>query len=148
MSDWDNIPSLNLEMDTDYDSRVKGKEGRRSTRIDTSALKHILAQGMTLIPIRVATVKQGVFDGVIVDLSETGVRFTSSKSLTKDEKIKVGFKIDERTIISKAIIRWVCSSEKDCTVGIEFQGLSPADQDFLRTLTTASLFNKTGAFRV
>ena len=71
---WDDIPSINLEMDTDYESRVKEKEGRRHARVNTQALQNILPQGTTSIPIRIATVKHGVFDGVISDLSQSGVR--------------------------------------------------------------------------
>ncbi len=146
---WDDIPSLKLEMDDDYDSRMDSKEGRGCARVDSGALKSIIsAQGVTRFPIRIATAKKGVFDGVIEDLSETGVRLIAPKVLAKNEMTKVGFKMDDRTIISKAIVRWVSPREEGCTAGLEFQAISAADQEFIRTLTTASLFNKTGAFRV
>ena len=145
---WDDIPSLNLEMDTDYESRVTGKEGRRHARVNSNALKKIISTSGTSIPIRIATASQGVFDGVIADLSQSGVRLTSPKSLIKGEKVKVGFKIDDRTIISKAIIRWICASEMYITAGVEFRGLSTSDEEFLGALATASMFNKTGIFRL
>ena len=145
---WGDIPSLNLEMDTDYETRVKGKEGRRHARVNSNALKDIVSTSVNAIPIRIATASQGVFDGVISDLSQSGVRLTSPKSLSKGEKVKVGFKVDNRTIISKAIIRWTCTSEMYITAGLEFRGLSSSDEEFLGALAAASLFNKTGVFRL
>ena len=145
---WEDIPSLDLEMDTDYESRVKEKEGRRHSRVDSGALQKILSLDSTSIPIKIASARQGVFYGVIVDLSQSGIKLTSPKTLLKEEKIKIGFKIGERTVIAKAVIRWTCSNEMYTTAGLEFQDLPTGDAEFLNSLATASMLNKTGAFRV
>ncbi|MBU0479690.1 MAG: PilZ domain-containing protein [Proteobacteria bacterium] len=145
---WDDIPSLSLEMDDEYNNRLQAREGRRHARVDTNALKNILTTPVNVIPIRIATALHGVFDGVIADLSQSGVRLSASEKLSKDEKARVGFKINDRTIIAKAIIRWTCQNDMYCTAGLEFEGLSSSDEEFLGALATAGMFNKTGAFKV
>ncbi|MBU0479689.1 MAG: PilZ domain-containing protein [Proteobacteria bacterium] len=145
---WDDIPSLKLEMDDEYDQRLQGKDRRRHARVDINSLKGVLTWNINSIPIRIATAGHGVFDATVVDLSQSGVRVFSPKKLNTGERVRVGFKINDRTIIAMAVSIWTRQNETHCTAGLEFQGLSASDSEFLGALATASMFNKTGAFRI
>lgn len=141
---WDNIPSLNLTLDTDYDNRLKSKEGRRHERTDAAALKNLLPGNLTRLPIRVGTVAKGVFDGLILDLSQSGVRIRIPKALNKGEQVKVGFILNQRTIMAKASTRWVSVKETFCDAGLQFEDLPPADAELIAQLTSASMLSRVG----
>jgi hypothetical protein len=141
---WDNIPSLNLEMDNDYDDRLKSKEGRRHDRTDALALKKLLPGNLTRLPVRVGTVAKGVFDGLILDLSASGMRIRIPKALNKGEQIKVGFILNQRTIMAKATTRWVSIKENFCDVGLQFENLPAADGELIAQLTAASMLSQVG----
>lgn len=141
---WDNIPSLNLEMDNDYEDRLKSKEGRRHERTDAALLKKILPGNLARLPVRVGTVGKGVFDGLILDLSESGMRIRIPKALNKGELVKVGFIINQRTIMAKATTRWVSIKQTFCDVGLQFENLPPADGELISQLTSASMLSQVG----
>lgn len=141
---WDNIPSLNLEMDNDYEDRIKSKEGRRHGRTEAAILKKILPDNPTRLPVRVGTVGKGVFDGLILDLSASGMRIRIPKALNKGELVKVGFIINQRTIMAKATTRWVNIKQTFCDVGLQFENLPPADSELLSQLTSASMLSQVG----
>ncbi|MEN8136003.1 MAG: PilZ domain-containing protein [Thermodesulfobacteriota bacterium] len=142
--EWDKIPSLNLEMDDAYADRLKEKDGRRHRRTDIAGLKSVLKGDVSSIPIRIATAADGVFDGIILDISESGCRVAVRKKLKKDELAKLGFTINERAVITKAIARWISDEDYGCSAGLEFQGISGDLKEFLGTISSASLFNKVG----
>jgi len=144
---WDEIPSLDLEMDEEYAERVKAKEGRRHHRTDISTLKTVLHGEISSLPIRIATASHGVFDSLILDLSESGCRVASPKKLNEGELTKVGFIINQRTVVSKAIARWITPKEYGCSAGLEFQGISKDLEEFLGTISSASLFSKVGSIK-
>jgi hypothetical protein len=141
---WDGIPSLDLKMDDEYADRVKAKECRRHHRSDMSALSTVLHGDVLSLPIRIATAADGVFEGLILDLSESGCRVALPKKLKEGEPAKVGFIINERNVITKAIVRWVTVEEFGCTAGLEFQGIAGDFKDFLSTISSASLFSNVG----
>lgn len=141
---WEDIPSLSLELDTDYADRIKSKEGRRHERTDAAALKGILPGNLTRLPIRVGTVAKGVFDGLILDLSSSGVRIRIPKALNKGEQVKVGFIMNHRTFMAKATTRWVNVKERFCDVGLQFEDLPQADIELISQLTSASLLSRVG----
>lgn len=144
---WGKIPSLDLEMDNEYDDKVKSKEGRRHHRTDIKTLKDVLHGEISSLPIRVATAGKGVFDGMILDLSESGCRIAVPKKLSKGELTKVGFIVNERTVVSKAITRWVEPKDYGCSAGLEFHGMPSELKEFLGTLSSASLFSKIGTIK-
>lgn len=141
---WDKIPSLNLEMDNDYEDRLKSKEGRRHDRTDATALKKLLPGNLTRLPVRVGTVAKGVFDGLILDLSKSGMRIRIPKALNKGEQIKVGFILNQRTIMAKATTRWVSIKQNFCDVGLQFENLPEADGELIAHLTAASMLSQVG----
>jgi hypothetical protein len=141
---WDQIPSLDLEMDGDYAKKLKAKEGRRHHRSDFSSLKTVFNNEVPSLPIKIATTANGVFEGFILDLSESGCKLVATEKLEKGEPAKVGFVINQRTVVAKAIVRWVSPRGSGCTAGLEFRGVSDEIKEFLGTLISASLFNKIG----
>ncbi len=141
---WDNIPSLNLEMDNDYDDRIKSKEGRRHERTDVTELQKILPGNLTRLPVRVGTAGKGVFDGLILDLSQSGMRIRIPKALNKGELVKVGFIINQRTVMAKAATRWVSIKQTYCDVGLQFEDLPGADAGLIAQLTSASMLSQVG----
>ncbi len=144
---WGHIPSLDLEMDNEYEDKVKSKEGRRHHRTDIKTLKDVLHGDIASLPIRVATAGKGVFDGMILDLSESGCRIAVPKKLSKGELTKVGFIINERTVVSKAITRWVEPKDYGCSAGLEFHGMPSELKEFISTISSASLFSKIGTIK-
>lgn len=144
---WDEIPSLNLEMDGDYEARLKAKQGRRHERSDAASLKNILPGNPARLPIRIGTAAKGVFDGLLIDLSASGLRIRIPKALNMGEAVKVGFILNKRTILAKATTRWVAVKERYCDVGLQFKDLAGDDADFIAQLTSASILSKVGKIK-
>lgn len=144
---WDSIPSLNLEMDDEYEDRIKSKEGRRHERTGAADLKKILPGNLSRLPVRVGTVAKGVFDGLILDLSESGMRIRIPKALNKGEQVKVGFIINQRTIMAKATTRWVAVKPTFCDAGLQFEDIPPADAELIAQLTSASKLSRIGKIK-
>ncbi len=144
---WNEIPTLKLEMDSDYEDRLKTKQGRRHERTEVASLKSILPGNLSRLPVRVGTVAKGVFDGLILDLSESGVRIRIPKALNKDELVKVGFILNKRTVMARATTRWVKVKEKFCDAGLEFSDLRQDDAELIGQLATASMLNRVGKIK-
>ena len=141
-SAWDQIPSLNLTMDEDYSDRAK--EDRRHSRSDFSALKTVLHSDVSSLPIRVASAAHGVFDGLIMDISESGCRIVVPNKLKKGELTKVRFIVEHRTVITKAIVKWTSPKNDGCIAGLEFREIAHDLKKFIGTICAATLFNKGG----
>jgi hypothetical protein len=141
---WNNIPSLNLEMDNGYDERIKSKEGRRHERTEAAILKNLLPGNQTRLQVRVGTVGKGVFDGLILDLSKSGMRIRIPKALNKGEQVKVGFILSQRTIMAKATTRWVSIKQTYCDVGLQFEDLPSVDAELISQLASASMLSQVG----
>lgn len=144
---WDNIPSLNLEMDNDYGDRLKSKDGRRHERSNAAALKNVLPGNLARLPVRVSTVAKGMFDGLILDLSESGMRIRIPKALNKGEQIRIGFIINQRAIMAKATTRWVIVKQTFCDAGLRFENLPATDAGLIAQLTSASRLNQVGKIK-
>lgn len=144
---WDNIPSLDLEMDSNYEGRLKSKDGRRHERTDAAALKNILPGNLARLPVRVGTGAKGVFDGLILDLSESGMRIRIPKALNKGEQVRIGFIINQRSIMAKATTRWVIVKPTFCDAGLQFENLPSRDAGLIAQLTSASLLNQVGKIK-
>jgi len=141
---WNDIPTLHLELDTDYEKRLKSKQARRHDRADAASLKSILPQKLSRLQIRVGTADKGILDGLILDLSVSGARVRIPKALHKREAVKIGFILNQRTIMAKAITRWIEEKENFCDVGLEFVGLPPADAELIAQLASASIMSRVG----
>lgn len=141
---WDDIPSLNLQMDDEYDSKLKQSEdSRRHHRANIEALKTILPYQVESLPIRVGTAARGVFNGEIIDLSKSGVRIKIPKVLDKGELTKVGFIINKRTITSDAVTKWVSPDDDGgCIAGMNFKNMPKDIASFIDDISSADLFNK------
>ena len=144
-STWDEIPSLELMMDEDYSEREKAKEGRRCPRADFSALKTVLDSDVSSLPIRVVSDAHGDFDGLIVDISESGCRIVVPNQLKKGELTKVRFVIHQQIVLTKAIVRWTSPKNDGCIAGLEFREIPRDLKNFIGTICSATMFNTCGA---
>lgn len=147
---WDDIPSLNLEIDHEYDQKLKQTvDARRNHRADIKALKQLLNEKISYLPVRVSTMHKGMFDGKIIDLSKSGAQLSLPKALDKGEPVKIGFILNDRSIITKAMARWVKAGEKaEHLIGVEFQGLSAGDIEHINSIISADLFSTIGRFKL
>ncbi|MBC8208844.1 MAG: PilZ domain-containing protein [Desulfobulbaceae bacterium] len=141
---WDQIPSLDLKMDADYTDRIKPNEDRSTHRTDIATLKTVLRDNVSSLPVKVATTAHGIMDGSLLDLSNTGCRASIPQKLNKGERAKVGFKINQRTIVSKAIVKWISPEDDGYSAGLEFQEIADDLKEFLGTLSSAALLNRIG----
>ncbi|MBU1052465.1 MAG: PilZ domain-containing protein [Proteobacteria bacterium] len=137
---WDDIPSLELEME-DSSKEEKNRDNRRHGRIDSNVLKGLLLENISFLPIRIATLN-GVYDGNIENLSQSGIRFSVPNFIEKGEAVKLGFIINSRKITVKGIVIWVNNYESGSTGGLEFVDPDQKDVDFIASLIHASNFNK------
>ena len=117
---WENIPSLeNLTIDWEFEpENALGK--RAWVRIDSSDLRSFLTAEN--IPVKVITRN---FDksGQLVDLSVGGLAVHLTTKLTDGQLIKVGFFLGRQKIISRAVVRNICSVKEKYRVGMEFVDL-------------------------
>ena len=88
-----------------------------------------------------ATVTSGQCKGMILDISENGCRIAVPVQLKKGELTKVGFVVKKRTIISKAIVRWISPQSHLCLVGMEFQGMPDDAKEFLRAIGAVAMLD-------
>ncbi|MBU3948628.1 MAG: PilZ domain-containing protein [Proteobacteria bacterium] len=143
VTSWDDIPSLELEMEDSSKKEEKPIEHRHHVRIDSNVLKDLLHKKADSIPIKIST-QNGVFDGKIEDLSQRGVRVSVPNLLKKGEPVKLGFVINSYNILAKGIVIWVSENESGSTGGLKFVDPNQKDIDFIGSLTYASSFNKVG----
>ncbi|MBU0483949.1 MAG: PilZ domain-containing protein [Proteobacteria bacterium] len=139
---WDDIPSLNLEMDSSPGEKVKSGDNRSCQRMDAESLKNLLEQKYLSLPIRISTRNLGVFDGIILDISKSGVRISIPKALMRGELVKVGFNLNNQTIYAKSVVKWgkKAGSGVGFEVGMEFREVSSGGIKFIETLSSAHLF--------
>lgn len=141
---WDDIPSLGLQMEDSQQIGEDNSENRRHDRIDSAEVRALLHKDVPAIRAKVATVK-GLFDGKVEDMSQSGIRIFVPHLLRKDEAVKVGFVINSRKIVSKAVVRWVSNVGSAGSIGgLEFVGLDKSDVDFIVSLGRASSLNNVG----
>lgn len=140
VTSWDDIPSLELGME-DSSKEEKNRDNRRHGRIDSIVLKGLLLENVSFLPIKIATLN-GIYEGYIENLSQSGVRLSVPNFLEKGESVKLGFVINSRKIIVKGIVIWVNNYESGSTAGLEFVDPDQKDVDYIASLIHASNFNK------
>jgi|GEM_PF-999294 len=132
---WDRIPPIDFETDEVSSLATKPKCGRKHTRTDLASLNKILDEKVSFLPAKMASGRSGHFKGMVLDISENGCRVAvSSVQLEKGELTKVGFIVNKRTIISKAIVRWILPQSHGYLVGMEFIELPDDSKEFLWTI--------------
>ena len=134
---WDDIPSLdNLTIDWEFEpENALGK--RAWVRIDKSDLRSFLT--MESIPVKVITRN---FDksGQLVDLSVGGLAVLLSTKLTDGQLVKVGFFLGRQKIISRAVVRNICSLKDKYRVGMEFMDLEKDTSSYVAGIISSKIY--------
>ena len=135
---WDNIPSVNLDINDGISEIVKPKVERKHPRTDLESLNKVLDKNLPYLPVKMATPAGGEFKGMILDVSENGCRIAVSVQLKTGEVTKVGFIVNKRTIISRAIVRWISPQKEVYLMGMEFQDMPIDAKEFLRAISAVA----------
>ncbi len=138
---WDRIPSINLEIDGASSEIIKPKRERKHPRTDLSSLNKVLDENVSYLPVKIGTATSGQCKGMILDFSENGCRIAVPVQLEKGELIKVGFNVNKRTIISKAIVRWILPHSHVYMIGMEFQGMPDDVKELLRAISAVAMLD-------
>ena len=138
---WDRIPAINLEIEEGYSEIKKPRCERKYPRTDLVSLNKVLDEDMTYLPVKMATATSGQCKGMILDISENGCRIAVPIQLKKGELTKVGFIVNKRTIISKAIVRWISPHSHVDLVGVKFQGIPDDAKEFLRAISAVAMLD-------
>lgn len=141
---WDDIPSLNTELDDDED--LEEKEERRHPRTDHGALTRLLFEDNPF-PVQILTTNKGQFEGMILDVSKSGIKLVAPKSLEQEERVKVSFTLSNRVISAKAVTCWTSLESNGFHIGLEFQDLPANIADFFDSLNTANLLDRVGKLK-
>jgi hypothetical protein len=137
------IPSANLATDGGHSRIVKtqGQVERKYPRTDLESLNKVLDENVSYLPIKLGTATGGEFKGMILDFSENGCRIAVSVQLKEGELAKVDFTVNNRTIISKAIVRWISPHSHVYLVGMEFQGMPADAKELLWAISEVALLD-------
>lgn len=138
---WDRILSVNLEIDEGYSEIIKPKCERKHPRTDLVSLNKVLDENLSYLPVKMATASSGHFKGMILDISENGCRIAVPVQLEKGELTKIGFIVNKRTIISKAIVRWISPQNHVDLVGMKFQEIPDDAKEFLRAISAVAMLD-------
>lgn len=136
---WDDIPSLNLELeDKDTAEETSGRD--KTVRMVAQDVLSMLKGNSKVILVQVAT-SEGILPkkGILVDINQNGMCFTmSAHGLQKDDTIRIGTMLGEHAFQTNAIVRWA-TEEK---VGIEYVNPQQEDVVFLSELYSAKMLKK------
>ena len=136
---WDDIPSLNLELEDKSDPEETSRRGGR-VRMPARDVLSLLKGNVRVILVHVATAK-GVLPkkGILHDIHENGMCFIlPDHGLQKDDSIRIGTMLGEHAFQTHASVRWA-TDEK---VGVEYVNPNKDDVAFLSELYAARLLKK------
>jgi hypothetical protein len=136
-SSWDDIPSLDgLGVDWEYEAENPlGKRGwPRITNNDLYSLLDVKS-----IPTKVVSAD---FEqtGHILDISKNGLAVLLSAQLSDGQRVKIGFFLGKRKVVSRAVVRNTCTVEGKFRIGMEFVGLDKDSEAYIVSLGSAKGF--------
>jgi hypothetical protein len=137
---WDDIPSLNLELDNGDTAEGEGKDLRSAVRLISRDLLHMLMEEAKVIYVQVAT-RKGVLKkkGILQDINQGGLCFIMpAHGLHKNDQIKIGAMLGKRPFKTTAIIRWATNDK----VGVQYVNPKEEDVTFLAELYSAKILNR------
>ncbi len=135
-SSWDDIPTMDLQMD---DSSENNQTERRAvTRLLAKNVINVLVDKAKGIYVKVAT-RNGELPkkGIVENIHQQGLCFSMvGHGLSVKEPIIIGILLGKRVIKTQAIVCW----ETEEKAGLEFKGLNEDDEEFLKDLHSAQAF--------
>ncbi len=135
---WDDIPSLNLSLDTS--SSEKTRDSRKVARIATQDVMKMITDEVKVIYVQVVT-KKGLLKkkGILQDISQNGLCFIMpTHEIVKGEPVRIGLMLGKRPFQTAAIVRWATNDQ----VGVEYRKPKPEDVTFLADLYSAQMLNR------
>jgi len=106
---WDEIPSLNLELDDSDDGEETDE--RSSPRTERQGLMRLIPNHMDL-PIKIVTTNRREIEGTILNLSRGGIKLKASQLLEQSQLVQVEFTLNEKKIDAHAEVCWVSPHER------------------------------------
>jgi len=137
---WDDIPSLNLELDDNDTQTDKTVDHRNAVRLVSDDLLHMLMEEAKVIFVQVAN-RKGILKkkGILQDITQHGLCFIMpAHGLHKDDALRIGAMLGKRPFKSEAIIRWISNDR----IGVEFMKPKQDDVAFLSELYSAKILNR------
>jgi hypothetical protein len=136
---WDDIPTLKLELDDNYTPEKTG-DLRAAARLAHQDLSKILMDNTTIVYVQVVTSKGTLPQkGVLKDISQNGMGFIlPAHGLQRNDSIWIVTRLVKFVFKTKAIVRWVTNDQ----VGVEYYKPKPEDIIFLSELYPAKILNR------
>lgn len=135
---WDDIPSLeNAGVDWEYEP--ENPLGKRSyLRLGNKQLS--LFFNKKSLPVNISSSK--LYEtGDLLDISQSGLAvLLNSTELKNGSQTKISLHLDAKRVISKAVVRNICSYEGRNRVGLEFVAPAKADSDFIKELVRSQAY--------
>lgn len=136
---WDDIPSLNLELDNGSDGEAT-RDKRANPRLSTNDVREMFMVNNGPLYVHVATAEGTLKKkGLLQDINHTGMCFIMpAHPLEKGQIIRVGTVLKKFVFKTKAEVRWKTNDQ----VGIKFIDPKPEDVTFLAELYSAKILNR------
>lgn len=136
-SSWDDIPALDgLGVDWEYEpENPLGKRAwARITNIDLYSLLDAKS-----IPTKVVSTN---FEqtGHLLDISKNGLAVLLPAQLGNGQRVKIGFFLGKRKVVSRAVVRNSLTVEGKFRIGMEFVGLDKDSEAYIISLGSAKGF--------
>jgi len=138
---WDRIPSIDMEKEDTQTGFIKRKIDRKYRRADLESLNKVLDEKVSFLPAKLASNTSGKCKGMILDISACGCRIAVPAQLEEGESVMVSFAMHKRSIMSRAIVRWVVAHSHVYFVGLEFQGMSENTKEFLWAISAVAMMD-------
>jgi hypothetical protein len=136
---WDDIPSLNLELEDKNAAEETSRRGGR-VRLPARDVLSILKGNAKVILVQVATT-EGILPkkGVLHDIHQNGMCFIMlDHGLQKSVTIRIGTMLAEHAFQTSAVVRWATKDK----VGLEYVNPRQDDVTFLSELYSAKMLKK------
>jgi hypothetical protein len=137
---WDDIPSLDLSLESEEDVVEKTRDHRSAVRMVSRDILKMMRENSKVIYVRVAT-RKGVLNknGILQDINQGGLCFLmAAHGLHKNDTIKIGAMLGKHSLKTNAIVRWATKDQ----VGVEYVDPKPEDVTFLAELYSAKILNR------
>jgi len=135
---WNDIPSIeNAEIDWEYEpENPLGK--RLCLRIDKRHLSLLLDSTSWLVNISSSKLYE---TGELLDISQAGVSVLLDNTELKNGcRTKISFYLNAKRVISKAVVRNICTYEGQYRVGLEFVVPAKEDSEFIKKMISSQVY--------
>lgn len=131
---WNDIETLDLCMDTEYDPIIDKRIFGRLTQEDIERL----INEKNRIQVKISTFS-GTFSAHLKDISGGGILIHSPNKIPTDTNIKVGILLGDKKIITKGIVRHSIKLLNSYRIGVEFIKADPNDVEYIKELYTQKI---------